>query len=115
MATMNTSEEIAFKIEIFDNQDPPQPAVVDGVPVYTSSDEAVLTVVLDDPAVGLSGKFVSVAKGSAFVTVSADADLGAGVTTITDRSEDVAVTPDPALLQATGFGFTLNAPTPKKP
>lgn len=67
-----------------------RPAAVDGVPVWASSDETVLVVT---PAVdGMSAVVDSVAPGTARITVSADADLGSGVQTITGVSEDVNVT-----------------------
>lgn len=65
-------------------------AAVDGVPVWASSDETVLTVLagLD----GMSASISSVAAGTGRVTVTADADVGAGVTTITGVTEDINVT-----------------------
>src|SRR5258706_5801716 len=67
-----------------------QPAPVDGAPVWASSDATVLTVT--EAADGMSGDIVTVAPGVARVTVSADADLGSGVTTITGVTEDITVT-----------------------
>jgi hypothetical protein len=67
-----------------------RPAPVDGVPVWASSDETVLTVTASVD--GMSAVVDSVAPGTARVTVSADADMGAGVVSITGVSEDVNVT-----------------------
>jgi hypothetical protein len=67
-----------------------RPAAVDGEPVWASSDETVLSVVV--AAGGMSADILSVAPGTARVTVSADADLGAGVQTITGVTEDINVT-----------------------
>ncbi len=67
-----------------------RPAAVDGVPVWASSDETVVSVVA--AADGLSAVVSSVAAGTARVTVSADADLGAGVVPITGVTEDINVT-----------------------
>lgn len=110
MAAITTAEEVPFAVAITNAAG--QPATVDGVPVYASSDETVLTVVLDDPLVGLSGKVVSVGPGVARVSVSADADLGAGTVTIVGVSEDVTVSVDPAA-QASAFAFSFGAPVPK--
>ena len=58
------------------------PAPVDGVPVWSSSDDTVLTVVA--AADGMSAEAVTTGKlGSAQVNVTADADLGEGTKSIT--------------------------------
>jgi hypothetical protein len=67
-----------------------RPAAVDGVPVWASSDDTVLSVT--PAADGMSAVINSVAPGTARATVSADADLGAGVVQITGVTEDVNVT-----------------------
>lgn len=67
-----------------------RPAAVDGVPVWASSDDTVLAVT--PAADGMSAAVDTVAPGTARVTVSADADLGAGTVPITGVSEDVNVT-----------------------
>jgi hypothetical protein len=54
---------------------------VDGVPVWASSDETVVTVA--PAADGMSAVASGVAPGTGRVVVTADADLGAGVTNIT--------------------------------
>jgi len=54
-----------------------QPAKVDGAPVWTSSDENVLTVAAD--ADGMSATVTPVGLGTAQVKIEADADLGSGV------------------------------------
>lgn len=57
------------------------PAVVDGVPVWSSSDESIVTVAA--AADGLSAVVTPVGPlGAAQVKVEADADLGAGITPI---------------------------------
>lgn len=53
------------------------PARVDGVPVWTSSDPSIVSLIVAED--GLSAQAVSGALGSAQITVSADADLGEGV------------------------------------
>lgn len=70
------------------------PATVDGIPVWASSDETVVTVTAS--ADGMSATIPCVAPGTARITVTADADLGAGTVTITGVSEDIIVTVDPA-------------------
>lgn len=86
------------------------PAAVDGVPVWASSDETILTAT--PAADGMSALVSTVAVGTARVSVTADADLGAGVVTITGVSEDVNVTPGP-LSQASVMTFSFGAPVPK--
>lgn len=76
-----------------------RPAAVDGVPVWASSDDTVLSVT--PAADGMSAVVDTVAAGTARITVSADADLGAGVTTITGVSEDVNVTIGPNSIAST--------------
>jgi hypothetical protein len=58
------------------------PATVDGAPTWESSDLNVLTV--EPSADGMTCFAVPVALGTADVTVTADADLGEGVTSITN-------------------------------
>ena len=65
-------------------------APVDGVPVWASSDETVLSVT--PAADGMSADISTVAPGTARITVSADADMGSGVQTITGATEDINVT-----------------------
>lgn len=110
MASMTTAEEIPFTVSIVNAAG--QPAQVEGAPTFASSDPTILTVLLDDPLVGLSGKVVSVGAGTARVSISADADLGAGVSTIVGVSEDIVVSVDPAQVAA-GFAFAFGPAVPK--
>lgn len=87
-----------------------QPAQVDGVPVWASSDETVLMVT--PSADGMSAVVDTVAAGTGRITVTADADLGAGTTTITGVSEDVNVTVGPNS-QASVMTLNLGAPADK--
>ncbi len=57
-----------------------KPAKVEGAPVWSSSNEAILTVLA--AADGFSAVVTPVDLGTAQVKVVADADLGAGVTEI---------------------------------
>jgi hypothetical protein len=86
------------------------PAPVDGVPVWASSDETVLALTIADD--GMSAlKIDTVAPGTARVTVTADADLGAGVKTITGF-KDVEVGEGESF-QASVFEFNFPAPVAK--
>ena len=87
-----------------------RPANVDGVPVWASSDDTVLSV--EPAADGMSAVVNTVAAGTARITVSADADLGAGVIEITGVSEDVNVTIG-AAHQATTMTLSLGTPADK--
>ena len=64
-------------------------AKVDGAPIWASSDETVISVVA--AVDGMSAVVETVAPGTARVTVSADADLGAGSTIITGVTDDIVV------------------------
>lgn len=85
-------------------------APVDGVPVWASSDSTVIDVVA--AADGMSAVAACVAPGVARLTATADADMGAGVATLTIVSEDINVTLDPAN-QASVMTMTLGAAVPK--
>lgn len=87
-----------------------EPAPVDGVPVWASSDETVLRVT--PAADGMSAVVDTVAAGTARVTVSADADVGAGVVTLTGVSEDINVTVGPNSV-ASVMTLTLGSSAPK--
>lgn len=88
-----------------------KPALVDGVPVYASSDATVLAVT--PSADGMSVDIVTVAPGGpARVTVSADADRGAGNETITGVTEDIIVTQGVAG-KASVLRLALPTPTQK--
>lgn len=83
------------------------PAPVDGSPVWTSSDETVLTVTASED--GLSAVAVTTGKlGKAQVNVSADADMGEGVKTVTGVLEvEVRVS------EAVSLAVTSGTPTDK--
>lgn len=108
MADINTSEQFNITLSITNAAGDPAP--VDGVPVWASSDGTVIAV--NAAADGMSAVAPAVAPGTARITVTADADTGAGVTTITGVSEDIVVTVDPAN-QASVMTLTLGAPVPK--
>lgn len=79
------------------------PAAVDGVPVWASSDETVVSVVAS--ANGMSAAVKTVGLGTARVSVTADADLGSGVISIVGVSEDINVAQNPNSLASI---ITLN-------
>jgi hypothetical protein len=85
-------------------------ARVDGVPAWASSDATVLSVQV--AADGMSAAVMTVGPGTARVSVSADADLGAGVTTLTGVSEDINVTLGPSH-QASVMTLSLGLPADK--
>jgi len=110
MAETITTDEDFPNVTIAINDTHGNPAPVDGVPVWASSDETVLSVT---PASdGMSALVATVAPGTARVTVTADADLGSGTKTITGVSPDVDVTQG-ASFQASTFVFTFGAPVQK--
>lgn len=83
------------------------PAKVDGVPVWTSSDEAILTVAA--AADGLSAVVTTVGPvGAAQITATADADMGAGVRPITAIQDFVVVA-----AEAASLGVEVGAAEPK--
>lgn len=83
-----------------------KPVALDGVPVWQV---AVGDVTLQPAADGLSCTIVSAdTPGQSQVLVSADADLGEGVETISDTID--ALVSDP---QASSLGLTADAPVTK--
>jgi hypothetical protein len=112
MADVNTDQMLPFTLAPL--KDDGTPADIDNASVvYASSDETVMRV-QDLTADNLSGNAFPVSAGTARVSVTFDADTGAGVNTITGVSEDVHVTLGPSA-QATHFTFTFSAPVPKTP
>jgi len=80
MFVLTDTQKTALAIAVVDAKG--NAALIDGVPVWTSSDDAILAVTA--AADGLSAVAVAVGPlGQAQVNVSADADLGAGVSAIT--------------------------------
>lgn len=108
MANGNTSQMFTATLVITDSTG--AVAVVQGAPVWASSDETIVSVTAS--ADGMTATIPCVAPGTARVSVSADADLGAGVVTITGVTEDIVVTLDPAHV-ASIMTLTLGAPVPK--
>jgi hypothetical protein len=85
------------------------PAPLDGAPLWTSSDETILLVTAE--ADGLNAVIKAAGKvGTAQVRVDADADLGAGVTTISSLL-DFEILP----AQAVGLSINVGTPTDQPP
>jgi len=110
MATLTTDDFFPNATLTITN-DAGDPAPVEGAPIWASSDETVLSV--DASADGLTASVNTVAPGGpARITVTADADLGEGVVTITGVSEDITVTTGTAQ-RASVVAITLGASAPK--
>lgn len=102
--TLSTIEEVTGQVTP-KNKKGGDATVEAGSVTYFSSTEEVATVE-EDPNDETKFKIVAHAAGVAQVDISADADLGDGVRTVTGF---VAVEVLPA--EATGFGVTLGTPT----
>lgn len=102
MLILTDSQQVDLAIKPVDKKG--KAAQVDGVPEWSSSDPAVLT--LDVAQDGLSAVAVAQDLGTAQVNVSADADLGAGVVTITGVLEITVVAG-----QAVSLGIIAGTPS----
>jgi hypothetical protein len=83
------------------------PAPVDGIPVWVSSDTAIVTVTAAPDGMTAVVEAVG-ALGTAQISVSADADMGGAVTTITALA-DIEVLAS----EATALGITFGVPEAK--
>ncbi len=100
--TMTNSQQLTAAIQPVDKKG--QPALVDGVPEWASSDETIITVVA--AADGMSAVVAAVGPlGSAKVSVTGDADLTGEVKPIFGTL-DVTITQG----QAVGFKITTSDP-----
>jgi hypothetical protein len=88
-------------------------AKLDGAPVWASSDETILAV--SASVDGLSGSFQAVGPaGSASITVTGDADLNAGISSISGVLDVVVVLADVLATQitiVTGLPFVVSGST----
>lgn len=76
---LTADQEVPVAVSFTDDHG--NPAVVDGVPVWASSDDTILSVVA--AADGMSAVVAAVGPdGAGQVSVSADADMGAGTTSV---------------------------------
>ncbi len=85
-----------------------KPAKVEGAPAWSSSDETVATVV--PAADGMSADVVAGNPGICQINVSADADLGEGVKTISGTL-DVTIEAG----EAVGLAISTGTPEPQEP
>ena len=106
MATLVLTDTQKADLSISPVDSKGNPAKLDGVPTWASSDATIVTV-SGISADGLSATvYATGPAGTATVAVSGDADLGAGVTTITGTL-DVSVTGG----AATAIAITAGTPT----
>lgn len=115
MADITTDQNFpSVSLTIVDSQG--RPATVDGVPAWASSDATILTATAS--ADGMSAVVDTVGPGTARISVTADADMGAGVVTLTGVSEDVNVTlgtSHNASLMTLTLGAPADKPAPPAP
>ena len=79
MLILTNTQEVDLAIQPLDAKG--KPAQVDGVPTWLSSNPALVSLVVSED--GLSCVAKAMDNGSAQISVSADADLGAGIKTLT--------------------------------
>lgn len=98
METLRDDQKELLTIAVTDKKG--NPAALDGVPVWASSDETIAAV---EPAEdGMSATVNAVRPGSCKVTVTGDADLGEGVAPLVGII-DISVTPGSAVqIEITG-------------
>lgn len=96
------SQQFSASITVTDKKG--NPATVDGVPVWASSDVSILTV--EAAADGMSAVSKAVGPlGTAQVSVTVDADMGSGITPVIG-TQDVEVVAGSAV----AVGITAGAP-----
>jgi hypothetical protein len=106
MLLLTDTQQVDLSVAFLDKAG--NPAVVDGAPVWSSSDDTVLTVTA--AADGLSATAVATGKlGQAQVSVTADADLGAGTTSISGTL-DVTVQAGSAVVANIAAGTPTEKP-----
>lgn len=87
--------KVALALELFDAEG--NAASGEGAPVWSSSDETLITVDADGVASTVPGPGL----GTATVTATVDADLGAGVTPVTGVLDIEVVAGDAAVVNIT--------------
>ena len=112
MATL-TTRQCFFEVPIVVTKLDGTPGAVDGLIVESSSDDTVINAVVSADGTKVTVNAVAVG-GPARITLTGDADLGAGVNTITGVLEDVTVTLDPRdEPMATSISAPFSAPVDK--
>ena len=106
LTAMNLQDDQKVKLTLNPKDSAGNSASLDGAPQWSSSDTSIVTVT--PSADGLSAEVVSGNLGTATITVTADADLGAGVKPLT-ASMDFTVIGG----EATALGLTVGTPEPK--
>ena len=102
---LQDDQKVSFSISIVDAKG--NPAQVDGVPAWASSNEAILTVA--PAADGMSAVATAVGPvGPSQISVTADADLGSGTKQIVG-TQDVDVVAG----EAVSVGITAGTPEPQ--
>lgn len=98
--TITDTQKVLVSIEALDAKG--NPATLDGIPVWTVSDSSIITAEI--AADGLSAQIIAGnVLGNAQVSITADADLGAGFTPITGLL-DVTVIGGEAVTLAVSVG-----------
>lgn len=105
MLQLTNTQQATLSISAVDRKG--KPASVDSI-VFTSSDESVATVAAD-PSDASKATLKAVNAGTAQINVSADADLGDGVNTLTGTL-DVTVVAGQAIALAIGTGTPEEQP-----
>lgn len=109
MFKLTTTQEVtatAYFEDKFGN-----PAVVDGVPVWTVADPAILTMAVSED--GMTATFTATGvAGTTQVSMDADADLGEGVRTIT-AIDSIQVVPGEAVVAGFAFGDATEQVVPE--
>lgn len=106
MLELTITDEQKVNVTLAPTTDAGSPAKLDGAPAWeVTSGDATVTPAAD----GLSADLVSGAiAGDSVITVTADADLGQGVTTITEVITLHVIDP-----QASNLNAKAGVPTPK--
>lgn len=85
MATIPVTDEIVLSFNAFDAPVGGNPAQIDGIPVWESSDPNLVDLIPAPDGLTCIAR-PKLATGSVGITVSADADLGPGANIITSPS-----------------------------
>ena len=106
--TIRDDQIITYPVSAVDKKG--KPALLDGVPTATSSDETVLTAAVGgDATAGFTLIVTGVAPGSARAIITGDGDLGSGVTPVTGIA-DITVTGGGAATFTLGPGVVTDQP-----